>query len=301
MFDYNQLNCFIAVAEELHFGRAAARLFMTQPPLSRQIRLLEHAVGVPLFERTSRSVRLTPAGRVFLGDARRIVDLSQQARAAACRVSRGETGRIRLAFTASAGYRLVPELLVGARLSLPQVDFVMHEMVTLDQLDALQARAVDVGFMRPIATRLSLETLPVEREALILALPSGHRLLRRRSIGLNALHGMPLVMYSPKDGKYLHDLITSLLHSHGVVPDYVQYAEQSHTILALVRAGLGIAVVPASTQALHFENVEFRALAAVETRAEMIMAWRPERADPALERFVAFAQRQLAGRMREGG
>lgn len=293
MFDYSQLNCFIAVAEELHFGRAAARLFMTQPPLSRQIQLLEHAVGVPLFERTSRTVRLTPAGRAFLGDARRIVELSLQARAAAQRVSRGETGRVRLAFTASAGYRLVPELLVAARQRLPQVDFVMQEMVTMDQLDALQARAVDVGFMRPINTRLALETVPIEREALVLALPPRHRLLRRELVRLEALHGEPLVMYSPKDGKYLHDLINSVLQSHGVVPDYVQYAEQSHTILALVRAGLGLAVVPASTQALHFDGVEFRQLDAGDVHAEMIMAWRPDLAESVVKRFIGCVRVRL--------
>ena len=133
MFDLNQLRCFVTVAEELHFGRAAARLNMTQPPLSRQIQVLEHIIDAPLLERTSRSVRLTPAGRSFLPEARRILKLAESASQVARRIALGKIGSLKIGFTAAAAYGFLPELVAACRARLPEVDFSLKEMVSGDQ------------------------------------------------------------------------------------------------------------------------------------------------------------------------
>src|ERR1700749_4627037 len=137
MFDLNQLRCFVTVAEELHFGRAAARLNMTQPPLSRQTEVVEHIIDAPLLERPSRSVRLTPAGRSFLPEARRILKLAESASQVAQRIAKGKTGSLKIGFTAAAAYGYLPELLAACRAKLPEVDFSLKEMVSGDQFEGL--------------------------------------------------------------------------------------------------------------------------------------------------------------------
>jgi DNA-binding transcriptional LysR family regulator len=151
--ELSQLRCFVAVAEELHFGRAAKRLFMTQPPLSRQIQLLEHDLGVELLERSSRQVHLSAAGHSFLRDARQILAFAQQASTSAQRVARGEAGRLTLGFTAVSAYSMIPQLLAQAQHALPNVDLVLREMVSVAQVEALASRMIDIGFIRQVATR----------------------------------------------------------------------------------------------------------------------------------------------------
>ena len=148
MFDLNQLRCFVTVAEELHFGRAAARLNMTQPPLSRQIQVLEHIIDAPLLERTSRSVRLTPAGRSFLPEARRILKLAESASQVARRIALGKTGSVKIGFTAAAAYGFLPELVAACRAKLPEVDFSLKEMVSGDQFEALSSGQIDAEIGR---------------------------------------------------------------------------------------------------------------------------------------------------------
>ena len=289
IFDFNQLSCFVAVAEELHFGRAATRLFMTQPPLSRQIQLLEHAVGAKLFERTSRSVRLTTAGQVFLVDATRLLYLAEQAANSARRASKGETGRVTIGFTAAAGYEMVPKLLAAAKQALPDIDVVLKELISAAQVEALEANTIDLGFLRPLFSRQRIELLLIEREPLVVALPADHELAKRDRIQLMDMNGQPFIMHSPKEGKYFHDLIIGLFGSSGVAPDYIQYLDQTHTILALVRAGLGIGILPASAQRFHFDSVAFRPLWREDVVAEMCLAWRSDHGNPAVSRFRKFA------------
>lgn len=148
MFELSQLRCFVAVAEELHFGRAAERLHMTQPPLSRQVRLLEHQIGTELLERTSRSVKLTAAGRGFLPDAARILRLADEAAATARRIATGAAGTLAIGFTASVGYGLLPSLVSAVRAASPDVRLTLKEMVSGAQLEALDARLIDVGLLR---------------------------------------------------------------------------------------------------------------------------------------------------------
>ncbi|HVF93825.1 MAG TPA: LysR family transcriptional regulator, partial [Sphingomonas sp.] len=173
MFELSQLRCFVAAAEELHFGRAAQRLNMTQSPLSRQIQLLERILDVTLLERTSRNVALTPAGRVFLIEARRIVRLAESAQLSARRVAKGDAGKVAIGFTAVSGYNLVPQIVAQARAALPNIDLELREMVTTDQVDALLTGLIDIGFVRPPLARQEFDTAPMLHESLVVALPAG--------------------------------------------------------------------------------------------------------------------------------
>lgn len=298
ILDFNQLTCFVAVAEELHFGRAAARLFMTQPPLSRHIQQLEHTLGVTLFERTSRTVRLTTAGSVFLVDARRLLNLAEQAATSARRASKGETGRLTVGFNAVSGLELVPQLVVAAQKALPNIDVVLKEMVSTEQLEALSSSQIDLGFLRPLPARQALESLTVAREPLLVALPHDHPLLMRDSIRPQDLHGIPFVMYTPTGGKYFYGLLSGLFGAAGVMPNYIQHLDLAHSILALVRAGLGVSIVPASAAKLRLDNIVFRPLWRDDIHAETVMAWHPDQRNPALATFRLFAADYFAQKMK---
>jgi DNA-binding transcriptional LysR family regulator len=294
MLDLAQLRCFVAVAEELHFGRAAARLHMTQPPLSRQIQLLEHAVHVRLLERTSRSVRLTAAGEVLYREAAALLRLAQNAADAAERTGKGLAGRVVLGYTAVAGYALIPGLLAAAAKAFPDIEIVLEEMVSAEQIRALEEQAIDMGFVRPLAATGPLRYHRVTREPMLLALPAQHPLAARPRVRRQDLAGQPLIMYSLKEGRYFHDKTAALFAGAAGQPDYVHHIGQTHTIMALVRAGIGLAIVPASAAQLRFENVVLRPLWRNDVVAEIYLAWRPEERNPALRPLREFFLRQLA-------
>nr|WP_089398851.1 LysR family transcriptional regulator [Noviherbaspirillum humi] len=290
-----QMKCFVAVAEELHFGRAAARLFMTQPPLSRQIQLLEDAVGVTLLERTSRSVHLTAAGKSFYRDARALLAQAEAAAANARRVSGGEAGQVVLGYTAVAGYALIPELIAAAQKRFADIDIVLREMVSADQLDALASHAIDLALVRPLGVETAFSYELAVREPLLLALPDRHPLAAKARIQLKNTADQPFIMYAAKEGKYFYDRIVNLYAASGISPRYVQHIAQTHTILALVRAGIGMAIVPASAQRLGFEKVTFRPLWRRDMFAEFYLAWHPAHRNPALDVVRRFAGEYLRG------
>ncbi len=285
VFELNQLRSFVAVAEELHFGHAAERLNMTQPPVSRQVRLLEQSLGVALLERTSRSVKLTPAGRAFLPEARHTLGLAEGAGLAARRVARGEAGSIALGCTAAASYGLLPRLVAFAVSALPGIDLVLKELVTAEQLEALAAGRLDIGLVRPPFDRRRLGHAGILRERLLLAVPRGHRLEGRAEARVADIDGEALVMWSPVEARYFHDLVTGLCAAAGAVPRHVQFITQTHTMLALVSAGLGLAVVPEAARAMHFEGVTLQPLKAEGAVAMLHMVWRPDSSNPALATF----------------
>jgi DNA-binding transcriptional LysR family regulator len=294
MLDLGQVRCFVAAATELNFRRAAALLNMTQPPLSRQIHLLEDNLGVKLFERIGRTVKLTTEGRVFLADASRLLNLAEQAESTVRRASKGTTGRVRLGFTGAAGYELIPELLLAAKQALPDIDVVLLEVVSVAQIEAFAANAIDIGFMRPLPSRQQLEFLLVDKEPLIVALPAGHALCTHRKIELAQLHDQPFIMHSPTHGKYFYERIMGMLTTAEVKPNFTQYIDQTPTILSLVRAGLGISILPFSAQRFHYDNVEFRAIAGHAVQAEMSMAWRTDQDNPAVTAFRHMAAEHFA-------
>lgn len=288
MFSLSRLSCFIAVAEELHFGRAAERLHMTQPPLSRQIQQLESELGVHLIDRTTRSVTLTPAGVAFLPDARRILQLAEGAALNVKRVPAGDLGTVVIGFTAASAHPLLPRLFDAARQQMPDVKLDLREMVTAAQIEALMTGELDLGMARPPLKRPGLVSRPLLHEQLIAALPAAHPLVEvRRQLTLSDLDGQDMVMYSPVQARYFNELLISTFTIAGATPRYVQYVTQVHTMLVLVRSGIGIALVPASTATLHPEGVVFRSIGAFRERpVELDAVWRGDSANPALLRLL---------------
>jgi DNA-binding transcriptional LysR family regulator len=292
MFDLTQLRSFVVVAEELHFGRAAARLNMTQPPLSRQIQVLEHIVGARLLERTSRSVRLTVAGRSFLPEARRILKLSDSATRMAQRIALGKAGSIKIGFTAATAYSFLPRLVKDCLAALPNVDLSLREMVSGDQLEALETGQIDVGLLRKPFVRPDLNAVRVAAEPLVAALPEGHPLALAESVPLATLQGEPFIMYSPFESRYFYDLLTGLFQDAGIAPAYIQNLSQIHSMLALVQAGLGMAIVPQAAMNLNFGGVVFRPLQ-IEARSpvELFLVWPKISDNPVLEKFLTITKK----------
>ncbi|WP_299951350.1 LysR substrate-binding domain-containing protein [uncultured Modestobacter sp.] len=286
-FTLEQLRGFVAVADELHFGRAAARLAMTQPPLSRQIQKLERAVGAQLLERDNRRVTLTAAGEVFLVEARRLLTLADGAPELARRVSSGSTGVLRIGFTAASTYGVLGRLLDDLARDLPDVDVDLAEMVTREQVAGLLAEEIDLGLARPPFDAERFGSRLLHRESLFVAVPLGHRLLGLdRPVTAEDLAGEPVVMHSPTKARYFYDLVV------GFVPaaseNTVHTVSQVLTMLWLVAAGRGIAFVPESATGLTIAGV---ALVRLETPVpqpvELHLLWSRDAKNPALWRSLA--------------
>jgi len=293
--ELRQLRCFVAVADELHFGRAARRMNMTQPPLSRQVQLLEHSLGAELLARSSRSVRLTAAGQAFLVDARRLLRLAESAAEHARRIAGGQAGRLRIGFTAASAYRFLPELITALRARLPEVDLVLQEMVSGAQLEALASGQIDAGLLRPPVAQAELAALRVDAEPLLAALPARHRLARQTSVRLEDLEGLDFVMYAPHESRYFHDLLVMLFTAANVRPRFVQQLGQIHSMLAMVRAGLGVALVPAAAVALRYHDVRLRPLVLDRPApVELFLVWRRDAANRLLDELVEVARARAA-------
>jgi len=287
MFSFDQLRGFVAVAEELHFGRAAERLNMTQPPLSRQIQKLERAIGVRLFERDNRRVTLTPAGEAFLSEARRLLALADNAPDLARRISAGSAGTVRIGFTAGSMFAVLPRLLRRIDERLPGIDVDLYEMVTREQVAALLAHELDLGLARPPFDRDVFDSRVISREELMVAVPDGHRLTRNGGpVDPRELAGEPLIMHTADKARYFYDLIV------GLVPireeNVVHSVSQVLTMVWLVAAGRGIAFVPAAATSLNVEGVAYLPLAArVDRPVELHLLWLRESRNPALWQVLA--------------
>ena len=288
MFTLAQLTSFVAVAEELHFTRAAERLQMTQPPLSRQIQLLENDLGVRLLDRTNRSVRLTPAGRAFLTEARRILRQSEHATLAVRQVSTGEAGSIVIGFTAASAYSMLGTLLETAREVVPHAEIVLREMVTRDQLEDLTESRLDLGLGRPSVTGPDLRTRPAVRERLLAALPRGHGLAARDgALEITDFDGQQFLMYSPTEARYFNELLISIFRAAHVAPVFCQYLSQVHSILALVNCGLGVALVPEAAARLRYADIVFKPIELPTPRpVELNLVWREDNDNPALHALL---------------
>jgi DNA-binding transcriptional LysR family regulator len=287
MFEITQLRCFVAVAEELHFGRAAVRLNMTQPPLSRQIQVLERIIDAPLLERTSRAVRLTPAGRSFLPEARRILKLAASATFTAKRIAAGKTGGIKIGFTAGAAYSFLPQLVTAMQRRIPELELSLKELVSIDQLEALGSGEIDVGLLRPPVVRPELDAIRVVAEPLVAAIPAGHALAGKPSLSMKDIDNQPFVMYAPYESRYFYDLLVGEFARANVLPRYVQQLSQIHSILSLVKAGLGIAVVPQAAASLRMEGIVLLPLRIKSPKpVELFLVWRRDGDNPLLTTVV---------------
>lgn len=297
---------FVAVAEELHFGHAATRLHMTQPPLTQAIAQLEKLLGVRLFDRTKRSVQLTASGQallpVVLDLLARAQGLPAQARAAAA----GEIGRLRLAFVSTVGFALLPQWVLAFRALCPKVQLDLLEATGDVQLQGLERGEIDAGFMlhAPGFAPTGLARLLITQEPLVLALPEHHRLTKRCALVLEEVLAEPLVIFPRRIVPSLFDAIFARYHAAGSLPTVAQEAIQMQTIVNLVSAGLGVAWVPASVRQFQRSGVVYREVQAAHGApgnkvsampgCETSLVWPGGGASATLQRFVAFAKSQLA-------
>lgn len=291
--ELRHLRYFIAVAEELSFTRAAERLHMGQPPLSQQIQALEGEVGARLLERSKRWVRLTQAGQLFLDDARRVLALSELAVQTARRAQRGEVGELRIGFTSSTPFTpLFAGVINLYRQRYPEVTLTLRELSTLRQLDALGARELDLGFVRPSdhAPPEALCMTTLRQDPLLLVLPSGHPLAAREQVAISALKGLPFVMYPQSAGTGLYSQIMRLCRAAGFVPQVGIEAGEASTIIGLVAAGCGISVLPISFNTIRMEGVCYRPLADPDATTTLLLAQRRGETAPLVEAFVALAR-----------
>jgi DNA-binding transcriptional LysR family regulator len=257
--ELRQLRYFVAVAEELHFRRAAERLHISQPPLSQQIRALEDELGFTLLVRTRRRVQLTPAGEAFLRDARTLLAELEGAVATARRIDAGQTGRLRINFVGSALLSILPGTVERFRRARPGVELELRERPTVDQLRAVRAGVADVGLVRPpIEDDDELRVQTVLRERTVAALPAGHALALLRRVPLRRLAAEPLVLFPRDQAPGFHDLLIDSLAGAGAPPRVIQYAPEMLTIIGLVAAGTGVSLVPASVQRLALDGVSYR-------------------------------------------
>jgi DNA-binding transcriptional LysR family regulator len=269
-----QLRSFIAIAEELHFGRAAAIVHLSQPALSLQIRGIEEELGVQLLIRNRRKTGLTPAGRIFLNEAREIVHRTEEAIALTRRAALGEVGVLRIGFISTAAAMIMPPLVKQFRKKYEHVDLDLRNVLTSDQVVQLQERRLDVGFLRlPLPTSPDIQLRVIHREPFVLLLPADHPLALVRDLKLSDCQGADFVMYSRKMAPGFHDQLMSILHRHEVTPHIAQEAAEMYTLMSLVSAGLGIAIAPASIQSHHAENVVIRELRQENSRSEIAIAW----------------------------
>ncbi|MCD1145241.1 LysR family transcriptional regulator [Kocuria sp. LUK] len=286
MFTLDQARGFVAVAEELHFGRAADRLRMTQPPLSRQIQKLERSLGVELLERDNRRVALTAAGRAFLVEARKLLATADRAPTLARRIAAGRAGVLRIGFTAASGFSLLGPLLGEIAEALPEVDVELQELVTGEQLEALRTGDLDLGLARPPFDTEVFESQLLLAEDLYVAVPTGHPLERLRGpITSTDLRDVPLIMHSPTRARYFYDHVVRLVDvEHGNV---VHTVSQVLTMVALVAAGRGVAFVPESARLLGITGVSYLPLAGSPHEAvELHALWDRDSRNPALHRLL---------------
>ncbi|MDO2384375.1 LysR substrate-binding domain-containing protein [Mycobacterium avium subsp. hominissuis] len=292
--ELRHLRYFRAVAEELHFGRAAQRLHIAQPPLSQQIRQLERELGVELLIRSTRHVALTPAGQAFHARAIAILDAVDDAADLARRVADGTTGRLTIGCVGSATYSVLPRLVRALGELLPDVDVrVRGEMLAPAQLAALAAGEIDLALLRPPVIDPGLCTEIIRRDSLLVALPEGHRLSKRKALAIGDLREEGLVAHAGGGRSVMALLLATLCADAGFTPRVRHEVEETSTLVTLVAAGLGAAIVPAPTSALDIAGVVYRPLQPRSLGVELVAAW-PASAHDQLVRRVIEALRESA-------
>jgi DNA-binding transcriptional LysR family regulator len=271
--ELRHLRYFVAVAEELHFGRAALRLNISQPPLSQQIQILEQQIDARLFARTNRSVSLTAAGKQFLNDSRQILNQVEEAAARAARLHQGETGELRIGFTSSAPFiSAVSATLSHFRRRYPDVHLSARESNTREQIAPLGAGTLDLGLMRKTPLPENLERQVLLREPLLAMIPRDNPLARKDAVSLAELVAEPLVFFDPHVGTGLYDDILGLLRRYGS-PVITQEVGEAMTIIGLVAAGLGVSVLPASFQRVQLDEIRWLPISDPDAVSEMWLVW----------------------------
>ncbi|WP_375479323.1 LysR family transcriptional regulator [uncultured Jatrophihabitans sp.] len=297
--ELRRIHYFIAVAEECHFGRAAARLQMAQPPLSQQIKHLEAEMGVTLFTRSTRKVELTPAGERFLDRARQIVLSVDEAVDEAVRVADGMVGTLAIGFTGSATYDLLPSLARVLRAELPGIELDLKgEMLTPDQVSALLDGTLDLAFLRPPVRSADIDVRVLRREPLIAVLPEAHPLAGRAKVKLADLRDEPFITYPSHHRSVVYESVIDACQRSGFAPSLVHEVGETSTLVSFVAAGLGVALVPASVQHLKITGAHYLPLAGNTEEVELALATRVDDRSPHVARVRARAETLIGGARR---
>lgn len=295
--ELRHLRYFVAVAEELHFGRAAKRLRVAQPPLSRQIRDLEREIGTPLFDRVPRGVDLTPAGAAFLPEARLTLAQAERAQRSAQRAARGETGRLRVGFVEAATHSgILPDVLSFFRMHLPSVGLSLFELESLRQAEALRDARIDLGILHspPLDADRWLRVELIYTEPVVLVVPGSHRLARRARFTLASLADESFVLFSRTIAPPMYDDIIARCRAVKFSPRIVQEATGWHTLASLVGAGIGVGFVPRSLTRFQQQGVAYRPVRDLGVSMALSAVWKIGEKSAVRERFVT-ALRAVAG------
>ncbi|OPG84380.1 LysR family transcriptional regulator [Stutzerimonas stutzeri] len=295
--ELRHLRYFVAVAEELHFGRAAEQLRISQPPLSQQIQALEQELGVRLFDRTNRRVALTDAGRLFLEETRRTLAQVDKSVDVARRAEQGEIGELKVGFTSSAPFTsILPRAILAFRRTFPAVHLDLQEMTSKQVVDAVQDETLQVGMIRPFALPAGLQTVELFSEPLVALMHAGHRLADAGDEGLTLadLAEEPFVFFPRSYGTGLYDQLLSLARRAGFNPRIAQEANEALTIIGLVAAGLGVSVLPASFQRIRIDGVRFRTLQDKDATTAVWLVKRRQEQSPLAQAFMELVTRKAS-------
>ena len=292
--DLRQLRYFVAVAEEGHFGRAAQRLHMSQPPLSTQIKALEAELGVELLNRSTRQVALTDAGRAFLERARAILGAVEEAGNIARGTEQGTQGRLHVGFISSATLSLLPPSIRLFRERFGRVELELKELTSAQQVDALYEGEITVGLVRLPMRAPGIRFEPVSQEQLVVAVPSGHVLEKLDRVPLEAVVDLPLIFFTRQLIPGFHAQIVELFQRVGAFPKVAQHAVHLQTIVGLVASGVGIAILPGSAERASREGVVYRTLDVPDAASWMGLAWVEGDESKLLDNFVSTV-REVAG------
>ncbi|WP_436598395.1 LysR substrate-binding domain-containing protein [Pseudomonas aeruginosa] len=295
--ELRHLRYFIAVAEELHFGRAAERLGISQPPLSQQIQALEEEIGARLFERTNRRVELTDAGRLFLDESRQVLAQVDKAVLLARRAHLGELGELKIGFTSSAPFTsTIPSSIHAFRKAYPDVHLDLQEMSSRQVLKALLEESLQVGVIRPLALPDAVHWVELFREPLVAVLRADHPLAAGSEDGLAiaALAEEPFVFFPRSYGTGLYDQVIALTRQAGFSPRIAQEASEAMTIIGLVSAGLGVSILPASFRRTRVDGVVYRTLSDPEATTAVWLVRRQNEGSPLAPSFIDLVTREAA-------
>lgn len=289
--ELRHLRYFITVAETLNFSRASERLHIAQPPLSQQIRALEDELGVQLFDRKKRPLQLTDVGVVFLEEARLALAQVERAVIAAQRASRGEVGRLALGFNSVIANSVLLEILRTFRYRFPEVELVLHELASYQQVQDLHNRQIDVGFVYlPNINDEALSFMSLLQEPLVIVLPETHPLSAQTQIQLQDLKDERFVLPKPNLLPGLYSQIINLCQQVGFFPKVAHEAVWMLTVLSLVASGAGIALLPATAQNLHHAGVVYRTIQGQTATLQMAVVWRRNDSSTVLQKFLEIAR-----------
>ena len=296
--DLRQIRYFLALATELNYTRAASQLNISQPPLTRHIQQLEHSIGVMLFDRSTRGVALTQAGKIFLEEARKIVALADHAVNKTKLAHQGQIGRLDIGIFGSSTISVIPTLLIELRKTHPDIVISLQNTTKTQQIDGVREKHLDIGFNRiyPSVPDLAVETVMLEN--LYVALHKDHPFANNQTIEVKDLIDQPFILFPNNVRPSFADNVIMLCSNAGFAPNVVHDVEDIFTAIALVSAGLGIAIVPESAISLRLSGVRYHLLDAKEAKVDLSCVYRPDNQSPALLAFLETVQMLRSGKLK---